>query len=217
MLLINSFLAALMIIIGCIVYLQVGGIFGAILFSFALLTICSRGYHLYTGRVGLVSISTGIKLWEKFLYCVLILLLNFVFTYLFGTFIRNVGIGVEVAQQMCAVKLTKSALETFVDGLLCGVIMYVAVQIFLENKSVFGILIGVPVFILAGFEHSIADMGYLSIAGYWQQDKAVPFILLVIAGNTLGSIFVALGENIVYGLLKTYGQTDAGSEDSDQY
>lgn len=217
MLLINSFLAALMIIIGCIVYLQVGGIFGAILFSFALLTICSRGYHLYTGRVGLVSISTGIKLWEKFLYCVLILLLNFVFTYLFGTFIRNVGIGVEVAQQMCAVKLTKSALETFVDGLLCGVIMYVAVQIFLENKSVFGILIGVPVFIMAGFEHSIADMGYLSIAGYWQQDNAVPFILLVIAGNTLGSIFVALGENIVYGLLKTYGQTDAGSEDSDQY
>lgn len=217
MLLINSFLAALMIIIGCIVYLQVGGIFGAILFSFALLTICSRGYHLYTGRVGLVSISTGIKLWEKFLYCVLILLLNFMFTYLFGTFIRNVGIGVEVAQQMCAVKLTKSALETFVDGLLCGVIMYVAVQIFLENKSVFGILIGVPVFIMAGFEHSIADMGYLSIAGYWQQDKAVPFILLVIAGNTLGSIFVALGENIVYGLLKTYGQTDAGSEDSDQY
>lgn len=217
MLLINSFLAALMIIIGCIVYLQVGGIFGSILFSFALLTICSRGYHLYTGRVGLVSISTGIKLWEKFLYCVVILLLNFVFTYLFGTFIRNVGIGVEVAQQMCAVKLTKSALETFVDGLLCGVIMYVAVQIFLENKSVFGILIGVPVFIMAGFEHSIADMGYLSIAGYWQQDKAVPFILLVIAGNTLGSIFVALGENIVYGLLKTYGQTDAGSEDSDQY
>lgn len=217
MLLINSFLAALMIIIGCIVYLQVGGIFGAILFSFALLTICSRGYHLYTGRVGLVSISTGIKLWEKFLYCAVILLLNFVFTYLFGTFIRNVGIGVEVAQQMCAVKLTKLALETFVDGLLCGVIMYVAVQIFLENKSVFGILIGVPVFIMAGFEHSIADMGYLSIAGYWQQDKAVPFILLVIAGNTLGSIFVALGENIVYGLLKTYGQTDAGSEDSDQY
>lgn len=217
MLLINSFLAALMIVIGCIVYLQVGGIFGAILFSFALLTICSRGYHLYTGRVGLVSISTGIKLWEKFLYCVLILLLNFVFTYLFGTFIRNVGIGVEVAQQMCAVKLTKSALETFVDGLLCGVIMYVAVQIFLENKSVFGILIGVPVFIMAGFEHSIADMGYLSIAGYWQQDNAVPFILLVIAGNTLGSIFIALGENIVYGLLKTYGQTDAGSEDSDQY
>lgn len=217
MLLINSFLAALMIIIGCIVYLQVGGIFGAILFSFALLTICSRGYHLYTGRVGLISISTGIKLWEKFLYCGLILLLNFVFTYLFGTFIRNVGIGVEVAQQMCAVKLTKSALETFVDGLFCGVIMYVAVQIFLENKSVFGILIGVPVFIMAGFEHSIADMGYLSIAGYWQQDKAVPFILLVIAGNTLGSIFVALGENIVYGLLKTYGQTDAESEDSDQY
>ena len=217
MLLINSILAALMIIIGCVVYLQVGGIFGAILFSFALLTICSRGYHLYTGRVGLVSISTGIKIWEKFLYCTVILLLNFVFTYLFGTFIRNAGIGVEVAQQMCAAKLAKSALETFVDGFLCGVIMYVAVQIFLENKSVFGILIGVPVFIMSGFEHSIADMGYLSIAGYWKQDKVVPFILLVIAGNTLGSIFVALGESIVYGLLKTYGQDDAGSEDSDQY
>ena len=217
MLLINSILAALMIIIGCIVYLQVGGIFGAILFSFALLTICSRGYHLYTGRVGLVSISTEIKIWEKFLYCTVILLLNFVFTYLFGTFIRNAGIGVEVAQQMCAEKLAKSALETFVDGLLCGVIMYVAVQIFLENKSVFGILIGVPVFILSGFEHSIADMGYLSIAGYWKQDKVVPFILLVIAGNTLGSIFVALGESVVSGLLKAYGQDDAGSEDSDQY
>ena len=217
MLLINSLLASLMIIIGCIVYLQVGEIVGAILFSFALLTICSRGYHLYTGRVGLISISTGMKIWEKFLHCTVILLLNFVFTYLFGTFIRNVGIGVGVAQQMCAAKLAKSALETFVDGLLCGVIMYIAVQIFLENKSVFGILIGVPVFIMSGFEHSIADIGYLSIAGYWQQDKVVPFILLVIAGNTLGSIFVALGERIVHGLLKTYGRNDEGSENSDQH
>ncbi len=217
MLLINSLLASLMIIIGCIVYLQVGEIVGAILFSFALLTICSRGYHLYTGRVGLISISTGMKIWEKFLYCVVTLLLNFIFTYLFGTFIRNVGIGVGVAQQMCADKLANSALETFVNGLLCGVIMYIAVQIFLENKSVFGILIGVPVFIMSGFEHSIADIGYLSIAGYWQQDKVVPFILLVIAGNTLGSIFVALGERIVYGLLKTYGRNDEGSENSDQH
>lgn len=217
MVLINSILAALMITIGCVAYLQVGGIVGSILFSFALLTICFRGYHLYTGRVGVISIASGIKIWEKVLYCTVILFFNFLFTYFFGAFVRKAGIGVEAAQLICATKLAKSYLEIFVDGLLCGVIMYIAVGIFNENKSVFGILIGVPVFIMAGFEHSIADVGYLSIAGYWQQDKVFQFILLVIAGNTLGSIFVALGEDIVYGLLKTYGQDDAGSEDSDQY
>jgi len=113
-----------------------------------------------------------------------------------------------------SISFVSSACSSFMSALK---LVFLQMIYFNENKSVFGILIGVPVFIMAGFEHSIADVGYLSIAGYWQQDKVFQFILLVIAGNTLGSIFVALGEDIVYGLLKTYGQDDAGSEDSDQY
>ena len=50
-----GFLAGAMISIGCAVYLACQNKYvGAIMFSVALLTICYKGYNLYTGRIGFI-------------------------------------------------------------------------------------------------------------------------------------------------------------------
>ena len=67
--------------------------------------------------------------------------------------------------------------------------MYVAVGLFKEKKTPLGIIFAIPAFILAGFEHSIADMGYFAIAGIYSA-KALGFIWIVILGNSIGSLII---------------------------
>ena len=43
------------------------------------------------------------------------------------------------------------------------------------------------IFILSGFEHSIANMFYFSLAGVWSV-KAVIYILVMICGNAFGAL-----------------------------
>ena len=69
--------------------------------------------------------------------------------------------------------------------------MYVAVSVYRDNKTTLGILFAIPVFILSGFEHSIADIGYFAISGIvsWE---AFGFLWVVIAGNAVGSWILPL-------------------------
>ena len=50
-----------------------------------------------------------------------------------------------------------------------------------------GIFFCVPVFILSGFEHSIANMFYFGASGIVNIDMIV-YILVVIAGNSIGGM-----------------------------
>ena len=77
-----------------------------------------------------------------------------------------------------------------IRGFFCGVLMYVAVWVYREKKTVAGILFCIPVFILSGFEHSIADMFYFSLAGTVFQGRSLLFLLLVVLGNSLGGLFI---------------------------
>ena len=86
--------------------------------------------------------------------------------------------------------------------------MYVAVSIYKENKSLSGIFFAVPVFILAGFEHSIADMCYFAISGKVSLD-AFLFILIVILGNALGGMLLP----ILQGKLKIAEKKEKGKDE----
>lgn len=182
--------AGLMIVIGCSVYLACENkVVGAVFFSIALLTICYKGYSLFTGKVGFLP-----EKHEK--EDVSVLLLG-----LLGNAIATCAIGFIVGAAMPELraaaiisynaKLAKVWYEVFVRAVLCGVLMYVAVSVYKENKSIVGILFAVPVFILSGFEHSIADMGYFAISGV-ASAKAFGFIVTVIVGNALGGILLPL-------------------------
>lgn len=182
----EGILAGIMIAIGGSVYVACSDkVVGAVFFSVALLTICMKGYSLYTGKVGYLPLShTRADFGALFAG----LLGNFIATLLCGVLVAVALPALHTAAEgIAAAKLSQTALETLIRGFFCGVLMYAAVSIFRENKSSLGIFFCVPTFILAGFEHSIADMFYLAL-GYAFTFKALLFIALVVIGNSLGAM-----------------------------
>ena len=162
---------------------------GAMLFSVALLCICYRGYYLYTGKIGyavtehkksdIVSLAVGL-VGNLFTAYFLGLMLSFMIPAL-----------KTAAVSLCAAKLALTIPSVFVRALFCGVLMYLAVSIFREKKSVLGIIFCVPVFILSGFEHSIADTFYFGAAGVFGW-RFLLFTAAAVAGNSLGAMILPL-------------------------
>ena len=96
------------------------------------------------------------------------------------------------AETLCQAKLDNQALwQTFVRGIMCGILMYLAVSIFRDKKTPLGILFCIPVFILSGFEHSIADIFYFATSGIVSL-QAFVFLWTVIAGNAVGAVILPL-------------------------
>ena len=66
--------------------------------------------------------------------------------------------------------------------------MYLAVDYYKRCHSVLAIICCIPAFILAGFEHSIADMFYICTVKIFNS-HVVRFVLITIIGNAIGAIF----------------------------
>ena len=183
--------AGILISIGGSIFLSCENkVVGAVLFSVALLCICYKGYSLFTGKIGFIP-----EKHDKEAISVLLLGLlgNAIGTVAFGWLLRVAipSIGA-AAETLCQGKLDNQALwQTLVRGVMCGVLMYLAVSIFRDNKTPLGILFCIPVFILSGFEHSIADIYYFAASGIVSL-KAFAFLWTVIAGNALGAVILPL-------------------------
>lgn len=181
--------SGLMISIGGTVLLSCDNRYiGAILFTIALLSICLMDLYLYTGRIGFVAEGFDEKMFAQLATG---LLGNFLGATLTGFVIRFARpMLIEKAQLSCQARLDNGILRAFVLGCLCGVLMYVAVKTYREKGTIVGVLFCIPVFILAGFEHSIADMFYFALAGMINL-QYVGFIIAVILGNSVGAILIA--------------------------
>jgi len=90
---------------------------------------------------------------------------------------------------MCTGKLSQVFISTLIRAFFCGILMYLAVSIYKEKKSVLGIIFCIPVFILCGFEHSIADIFYFAVSGIVSL-QAFGFIWTVILGNAVGGMII---------------------------
>lgn len=191
--------AGVLVSIGGCVFLScrdgsaLGTVAGAVLFSVALLCICYKEYALFTGKVGYLAKSrTRTDLSVLFLG----LAGNFAGAVTSAALARICwGGSFAPAEAVSAAKLSQSVPQALAKAFFCGILMYLAVSVFKEKKTPLGIIFCIPVFILSGFEHSIADMFYLS-AGFdftasyiW---RAMFYILLILAGNAAGSVFIAL-------------------------
>ena len=184
----NGFSAGILISIGGSVFLACENRYiGAILFSVALLCICMKGYSLFTGKVGYLPEKHGK---EEFSVLLLGLLGNAAATVLCGWVIRYAvpDLGA-AAETICTAKLLQQPLQTLVRAFFCGVLMYLAVSIYRDKKTSLGILFCIPVFILSGFEHSIADIFYFAASGIVSLE-AFGFICVVLAGNALGAVLL---------------------------
>ena len=161
---ISGITAGLLIGIGGTVFLACENkVVGAVAFTIGLLSICYYGLSLYTGKIGYMFAKHDGEAWAVLL---LGLLGNLIGALVTGLLIREAlpAIG-EKAAALGTAKLEQTALQTLVRACFCGILVYVAVNLFRDKKTVLGILIGIPVFILSGFEHSVADMFYMAAAG----------------------------------------------------
>lgn len=167
---IKSILAGIAIAIGAYINLKVGGIAGAILFSVGLFLVCNFKLNLYTGKVGYMGIIKSLP----------ILLGNVIgslFLYFYPT---------EKAIEIMQNKINAPLYISFLNAIICGILIYAAVEAFKQNKD-YMILICVPAFILFGAEHCIADMCYAASAHIfsWQ---LILFLIIIILGNSIGSL-----------------------------
>ena len=186
-----SLAAGVMIGIGGTVNLKRGGVEGAVFFAVALLTICMLGLHLFTGKVGAIVYSENKKQDAPLLFTCLAgnLAGTFLAAYL-CTLATDGGI-YTVAREMCISKLERTTASVIVSAFMCGILMYVAVTVFARKNSIAGIIFCVPVFILSGYEHSVADMIYFFTSQLYGIDTLV-FIGLAVIGNALGGCFIPI-------------------------
>lgn len=181
--------AGILISIGGTVYLSCDIKYvGAILFSVALLCICLKGYSLFTGKVGFMPEKHDK---EAFSVLLLGLLGNVIATTVCGLVLRGVlpAVG-DAANTICTAKLDQTFLSALVRAIFCGILMYLAVSIYRDhNHNIAGIVFCIPVFILCGFEHSIADMFYFAASGIVSL-QAFLYIWLIIIGNAIGGMLL---------------------------
>ena len=186
---VSGILAGILVSIGGAVFLSCESrVVGALLFSVALLSICYMGYALFTGKVGFMTDKHGKEEWQVLIFA---LLGNLVGALLSGLALKFAIPSMrDAANTLCAGKLLQPWYASFIRASFCGMLMYLAVAIFREHKTPIGILFCIPVFILSGFEHSIADMFYFFCADQAFLPSAL-FIAIVVLGNSAGALLLS--------------------------
>ncbi|WP_249029784.1 formate/nitrite transporter family protein [Tannockella kyphosi] len=194
----KAIMAGIMISIGACAYLGLENhTLGAMLFTIGLFTIYSLDFYLFTGKVGYLVDDPNIK------QIIVIWCGNFV-----GTFISAKAVlltrmveTTEILENVthyAEVKLTDGYVSIFILGILCGIMMYIAAQSFKTahdtNNSVggyVGLFLCVMIFLLLGFEHSIANIFYFTLADVWSVHALIALIV-VSFGNAVGGMLFKL-------------------------
>ena len=168
-------------------------IVGSLFFIIGLFLVLTTDLNLFTGKVCyLITGKTNIK------DLIIIYLGNLIGASLVGTIfsllpkyhasVVNYSVGL-------ADRIAAPVLQIIILGFFCNVLIYIAVNGYKtqdkEWKKICSLFFGVSVFVLCGFEHSVADMFYISICNMWS-GKAVLFLLSVTIGNILGGIIIPL-------------------------
>ena len=175
----KSFVAGILIGLGACGYLALGGLPGAIIFAFGLIGVVLSGSLLYTGRAGVMKLSETGSL-------VMIWLFNILACILLGLLMMSLGgEPVERAQTAVAGRLAQGPWRSFLRAVGCGLIIDIAVWMYRTTKNILPVLFGVPLFIVCGFYHSIADVVYLVAAWKWSPD-ILWYYPVIVLGNYAG-------------------------------
>jgi formate/nitrite transporter FocA (FNT family) len=150
---------------------------GAVLFALGLITICIYRLNLYTGKIGYVLRNKSFKEVSK------ILGVNLIAGYVLGYVVKDL-VAPEVIAKTVQAKLIQSPWITFIKSYFCGMIMFLAVDMYKKNSNL-GIFFGIPAFILSGFEHCIANIIYF---GMNVSVSFLSFLIINVLGNSIGSI-----------------------------
>lgn len=177
---IKSIYAGIMIAVGGTVYLSVENkLAGSLLFSFGLLTIVTQGFCLYTGKIGFVRQIRELP------DLVIIIAGNYIGTFLTALVVTGAGLPIS-SLELAGKKLDYHPGSIFLLSMLCGIMMYLAIDNYNKSKNIVFIIAPVMIFILSGFEHSIADMFYFNLAGVHSL-KSYGYLIIMLIGNGIGA------------------------------
>ena len=189
---------------------------GGIAFSLGLILVSVAGAELFTGNnlLAMAWASGRIGLADVLRNWVVVCAANFVgaaalalLVWLSGHASLNDG---AIARTVVGIAEAKAALsmpEAFFRGVLCNVLVCLAVWMALAGRSVVdkavAIVFPIAAFVAAGFEHSIANMYYFPLAMLLEAPLGAGDMLAnlvpVIAGNLFGgSVLVALVYYVIY-------------------
>ena len=179
----SALLAGICIGIAGFGYLAIGGVVGAVTFAFGLLAVVHYRLKLYTGTAGFFIKGEFAKL------CA-ILGLNIVGCLLVAMMARVSPMPLqETAQRILEGRVAAGWWQCGVLAIGCGFIMTTAVKWGREAKFL-PLLFGVPLFIVCGFPHCIADaFYYLVVPADFLADNAAQVLLLyasIVVGNFVG-------------------------------
>lgn len=169
---IKAVAAGVCIAIAAMIYSKVGGAAGAALFSLGLYIILQFKLKLFTG------FAAYIDDFKSFKESILIFLGNFLGA---GTLLFYSP----VATDLFTYRMDKPTLEIFINSIICGMLIYIAVTAYKQNFH-YMVVLSVAGFILFGAEHCIADICYMIMARNFEP-RSFDFILFVAIGNVIGA------------------------------
>ena len=186
----SAILAGMVIGFGGTVFLSVENtVVGSIFFTIGLFAVCTRGLHLFTGKVcyvfdnDMAYAKTLPVIWLGNLVGTSLIALAEKCTRLASLSAR--------AQGICELKLSEPLFGAFILAVFCNVMIYIGVEGYRSNPHELGkylaLFFGVCVFILCGFEHCVANMYYFTMGGAWS-GRAVLYLLVMTVGNAAGGV-----------------------------
>lgn len=160
-----------------------GSLAGAVLFCFGLLTVVGYKLRLYTGTAGFIKKNQVGTLF-------LILFGNIIGCFCISLLARVTPLAIqEAAQNILELRLRTGAIRCGLLGIGCGFIMTTAVQ-FARQKQYMPLLFGVPLFIVCGFTHCVADAFYYLCVplDFWKANalQILAVYSCIVLGNLIG-------------------------------
>lgn len=159
---------------------------GCIIFSFALLAVVNYKLALYTGTAGFIRKNE----WG---YLALVLLGNIIGCATLSLLTRLTPLPIQAqAQELLASRLELGVINGSLLSIACGFIMTTVVT-FARQGNIVPLLFGVPLFIVCGFPHCIADAFFYSCVplDFWAAHlgSILAFYVSIVIGNFAGCNF----------------------------
>jgi formate/nitrite transporter FocA (FNT family) len=193
-----AILAGIMIALGATTYLSVGGLAGALLFAVGLMGVLAFEFKLFTGKAGLladrnIGVLELAKIWGG----------NLLGCAITGCIVENTPVFEKIRDAATAITQTRIDnmwYENIFLGVLCGILMYVAVNGYKLTKNIAYAIVPVGAFILIGANHCVADM-YYWIVGSTNIEMigaGALALLCTTAGNIIGCNVIPAIKRIDY-------------------
>lgn len=199
-------------------------VLGGAVFSLGLLLVIVAGAELFTGNnlLAMAWADGQISTLELLRNWVVICCSNFLgatamalLVFFSGHTAMNHNLVAEQYLHIAAAKCSLSITEAFLRGILCNVLVCLAVWMAMAGRTVIdkaiAVLFPVSAFVAAGFEHSIANFYYIPMGWLLKNAGQLPGyevisvtgffhnIVPVILGNLLGgSVLVGLVYHVIY-------------------